>query len=184
MRTHFLRAVCALFLLVLVNGCATPITANTDFDDRYDFSGVHKVAIRPIDRTEVSNITVSDMQVMRINEALIAELQSKGLEVVADDSAADLYLTWHLVTEQRTDVRTYDSMSYYNCWRCGPSVSDVSVRQYTQGTFIIDMIDPVRNRSVWRSVIQSEMRPQQDPAKAAQFRKDAAAAALAQFPPA
>jgi hypothetical protein len=123
------------------------------------------------------------MQVERIDQALAAELQRKGFEIVSTTEQADLYLTWHLVTEERTDVRSYNSMSYYNCWRCGPMVSDISVRQYTQGTFITDMIDPRRNQSVWRSIIESRLQPQPDPEKADARRQEAAAAVLAGFPP-
>ena len=80
------------------------------------------------------------LNVSDIDASLAFYREALGFEVVSDNSEADIYLIWHLVTEERTDVRTYNSMSYYNCWGCGPAVSDVSVRQYTQGTFIIDMI--------------------------------------------
>jgi hypothetical protein len=155
-----------------------------DYDQQFDFGPVRKVAIQPVDRAELSNIRVSDMQAQRIDDALAAELRRKGFELVGDGGTADLLLTWHLVTEERTDVRTYNSMSYYNCWRCGPSVSDVSVRRYTEGTFIVDMIDPVRNQSVWRSIIQSRLKPAPDPETSEERRREAAAAIFAEFPPA
>jgi len=183
MMPNLLRALGALTLLSLITACASTLEANMDFDEQFDFSPVRKIAIQPVDRTGLSTISISDMQVERIDQALAQELQRKGFEVVSDNDQADLYLTWHLVTEERTDVRTYNSMSYYNCWRCGPSVSDVSVRQYTQGTFIVDMIDPMRNQSVWRSIIESRLQPQPDPEKASASREEAAAAIFAQFPP-
>jgi len=184
MISRALAAIYALFLLSLLSACATaPLQATTDFDDKYDFSGVKTIAITPFDRSKVSSVTVSDMQVERINEAIASELSGKGYQIVSDPGKADLDLTWHLVTESRTDVRTYDGLSYYNCWRCGPAVSDVSVRQYTQGTFIVDMIDPSLHRSVWRSIIQSELKAQPDQDKAAERRKRAAASVFAQFPP-
>ena len=102
---------------------------------------------------------------------------------VEENSEADLYLTWHLVTQEKTDVRTYNSISYYNCWRCGPAVSDVSVRQYTEGTLIVDLIDPLRNQSVWRSIIQSRLQSQPDPGKLEERRREAAQAIFAGFPP-
>jgi hypothetical protein len=175
----------ALLALALLNGCSTTLEATTDFDDRFDFSPVRKLAILPVDRASLSAIRVSDMQIARVDEALRSELERKGFEVVNETAAADAYITWHLVTEERTDVRTYNSMSYYNCWRCGPNVSDVSVRQYTQGTFIVDLIDPIRNRSVWRSVIESRLQSDPDPgsAESAQLRAEAARAVFAEFPP-
>ncbi len=183
MTPRLLQTLGALMLVLLVTACTTTPQANTDFDQSYDFAVVKTIAIQSLDRTKVSNIAISDMQVDRINEAITNELQGKGFKVIGDSSAADLLLTWHLVTRDRTDVRTYDGMSYYNCWRCGPAVSDVSVRQYTEGTLIVDMIDPLRNRSVWRSIIQSELKPQPDEAKAAQRRKKAAALVFGEFPP-
>ena len=59
--------------------------------------------------------------------------------------------------------------------------TDVRVTEYTQGTFIIDMIDPVENASIWRSVTQSKLKEEtiRD-----QTALDAAAMrVLAGFPP-
>lgn len=185
MISRCVRVLAALCLPLLVNACATTLEATTDFDERYDFAPVRKLAILPVDRTSLGTINISDMQIARVDEALSTELKNKGYEVVAEPAAADAFISWHLVTEERTDVRTYNSASYYNCWRCGPSVSDVSVRQYTEGTLIVDMIDPLRNRSVWRAVIQSRLRSNPDPssAEAAQRRAEAARAVFADFPP-
>ena len=180
------RSVLAVIIaasVAVISGCASPLTATTDFDQSFDFRNVDKVAIQPFDRTTVNSVRISDMQVDRIDEALSDELERKGIRVVGDNKDADLYMIWHLVTQEKTDVRSYNSASYYNCWRCGPNVSDVSVRQYTQGTLIVDMIDPVRNRSVWRAVIESRLKSQPDPEKSAQNRREAASAIFADFPP-
>ncbi|MEP4147118.1 MAG: DUF4136 domain-containing protein [Halioglobus sp.] len=183
----FLRALqtaSALFLLSLVTACATPLEATMDFDSSFDFTQVKKIALQPVDREDLASLHISDMQEARIDQALTDELQRKGFEIVTDNSQADVYMIWHLVTEERTDVRTYNSMSYYNCWGCGPSVSDVSVRQYTQGTFIVDMIDPLRNKSVWRSIIESRLRNQPENTEVlAEERREAATAVFAEFPP-
>jgi len=93
-----------------------------------------------------------------------------------------MYLVWHLVTQEKTDVRSYNSASYYNCWRCGSS-PNISVRQYTEGTFIVDMVDPARNQSVWRSTIQSRLKSKPDIEKAQQRRQEAVRAIFAGFPP-
>jgi Domain of unknown function (DUF4136) len=183
MTLRSLHAFCAVGLLALVTACATPMEANMDYDQQFDFTPVRKIAIQPVNRADLGSIRISDMQVSRVDEALTAELQRKGFQVVSSNAEADVLLTWHLVTEERTDVRTYNSMSYYNCWRCGPSVSDVSVRQYTQGTFIVDMIDPARNQSVWRAIIESRLQSQPDPEGADARREEAARAIFAQFPP-
>ena len=183
MKRPILQALLAAALVAVVTAGATPLEATTDFDRDFDFSGVQKIAFTPVNRMDAATIRISDMQISRINEALADELRRKGLQVVEDASEADMLLTWHLVTQERTDVRTYNSMSAYNCWRCGPSVSDVSVRQYTQGTFIVDMIDPIRNQSAWRSIIESRLSSDPSPEDSAERRAEAARAILADFPP-
>lgn len=183
MMSRILQAALAFTMLAVVAACTTPLEATMDYDSAFDFSGVRKIAIQPLEREELSAIHISDMQESRIDAALAEQLQRQGFEIASDNSEADLYMVWHLVTEERTDVRTYNSMSYYNCWGCGPAVSDVSVRQYTQGTFIVDMIDPLRNRSVWRSVIESRLSSSPSEAADEELRREAAAAALAEFPP-
>lgn len=171
-----------LLMSMLLAACSTTPTAVTDFDPGYDFSSVRKITIQPVQRTPSSTVIISDIQIARINETLTAELQRRGFEVVTDNASADMLLVWHLVTQERTDVRSFNTSSRYNCWNCAPT-TNVSVRQYTQGTFIVDMVDPLKLRSVWRSTMQSRMRSQPDPERAAENRRAAAEAIFAQFPP-
>jgi hypothetical protein len=170
---------CTAYLLMLA-GCASTPTAQMDFDAGFDFSGVKTIAIQPIDRSVASTVIVSDMQVSRINEALTAELGRRGYQVVDNNADADLLLTWHLITQERMDVRSYNTSIRYNCWGCG---SDIRVTQFTQGTFIVDLIDPARLRSVWRATYESRLRSQPDPERAAENRRAAAGAIFAEFPP-
>ena len=59
--------------------------------------------------------------------------------------------------------------------------TNVRVSEYTQGTFIIDMIDPDENALAWRSVTQSKLR---DETIRDQATLDSAAMrVLAGFPP-
>ena len=172
----------ALMLLAMVSACATPITATTDHDRQYDFSTVRKIAIQPINRADPAMVVISDMQVERIAQALTDELQRRGYEVVENNQDADIFLQWHLVTQEQLDVHSFNSATRYNCWSCGVG-ADVSVRQDTQGTFIVDLVDPLQLRSVWRAVIESRMRHQSNPEEGAEFRREAAQAIFAQFPP-
>ena len=175
----------SLFLAVTLAACSSTPTATMDFNPGVDFSAVRKIAIQPIKRTVASQAVLSDMQISRVNESLTAELGRRGFQVVPNSADADMLLAWHLVTQERTDVRTFNNTTRYNCWNCRGmgSGTNVSVRQYTQGTFIVDMIDPVGLQAVWRSVFESRMRDHSDPARAAEARDAAVAAALAEFPP-
>ena len=178
------RLILMASLVLALCACSSTPTHNAlmDFDPNFNFSGVRNIAIQPFDRSNAASVTVSDIQVARIREALTTELERRGFNVVAENSAADMLLAWHLVTQERTDVRSFNTASRYNCWSC-PTNNRVTVRQYTQGTFIVDLIDPVSLNSVWRSTLQSRMRSEPDPERAAENRSSAARAVFAEFPP-
>ena len=96
-----------------------------------------------------------------------------------------MFLSWHLVTQEVHDIQTYNTMSarYTRCWHCPPATTqNVRVRQFTQGTLIVDLIDPQRQISVWRSILESRMRDR-SAEEAEQARREAAEAIFADFPP-
>lgn len=203
-RPFFVRrrigALFALLALALLGACASkPPQPMVDFNPGYDFSGVDTVAwYRDSGHVGGQNpLSLSDMARDRIDLALQRALEAKGITIVDDSADADLLLSWHLATEDKTDVRTYETPAYggmygagwgpynrysmYSCWSCMPTRTDVSVQQYTLGTFIVDMIDPTLKKSVWRSVTSSRLKgkPERD-----QDKYDSAAARiLAAFPP-
>ena len=186
-----------LFLAACTSGPPKP---NVDSKPGYNFLQVTKISFYK-DSGEVSGdnpLQLSDMQRNRINDALELALSNKGFQFVDDASQANLLLSWHLATQNKTDVRTYESPSYgmsagygryggynrysaYNCWSCSPTRTEVSVQNYTQGTFIVDMIDPTLRQSVWRGVTQSRLKGKhtEDQGK----YNEAAAAIFASFPP-
>ena len=184
------RAFVGLSLVLVLAACGSTPTANMDFDPAFDFSGVRTFAIQPIHRTEASRAVLSDMQIGRVNASLTDELERRGFQVVDNNAEADILLVWHLVTQERTDIRTFNSTRRYRGWHSGPrgwgnmgTNTNVTVRQYTQGTFIVDLVDPVRLQAVWRSVFESRMRDQSNPERAEEARNTAVAAVLAEFPP-
>ena len=179
----------AVAITALLAGCASTLTAVTDHDSSFDFGTVQSIAFLPLDRQVTSPTDISDMQERRVRDAFATELGNRGYRVIEDTSAADLLLTWHLVTEERTDVRTYNTMSahYRSCWSCprgwGGTQQQVSVRQFTQGTLIVDLLNPAEMQSVWRSIVEGRVRDNQDPEEAAARRTEAAQALFAEFPP-
>jgi len=186
--------------LLLVACASSPPKPVVDYKADYDFSQVKKIAYwKKSGGTSGENpVLLSDIQRGRIDEGLTQTLVAKGFEVITDPRQADMLISWHLATQDKTDVRTYETPSYgasygagygrygrynrysmYNCWNC--TQTQVSVQNYTQGTFIVDMIDPGLKKSVWRSVTQSKLKG--EGALDQQTINSAANRIMADFPP-
>ncbi|CAA0126247.1 Uncharacterised protein [Halioglobus japonicus] len=169
----FLAALGSIFLSACVSGPPTP---TIDYKADYDFQAVKKIAFYD-DSGQVlgdNPLRLSDMQRDRIDEALAFALKNKGFEMVKDTSEADLLISWSLFTQDKTSVQTwntpgmgvgyggyygrYNRYAGYNCWSCMGNQTEVTVSNYTEGTFIVDMIDPKLRKSVWRSVIHSRLK--------------------------
>lgn len=190
--------VLAATLFTLLAGCAsTPPEPVVDYKSDYNFSTIRTLAFKSTSGQTSGDsgaAMLSDMQVNRIDRALVFALEQRGYKIVEDKTKADAQITWHLYAQEKTDVRTYNTgptMGYgygrygsynrhaaYSCWNCG---TDVRVTNYTQGTFIVDIIDPIMKQSVWRSVVQSKLKAGKESTE--ETRRAAAERILAKFPP-
>jgi hypothetical protein len=194
--------VLTLLVLLVVAGCASgPPKPNVDFKDDYDFMSVQKIAFyaRSGKVSGESPVLLSDIERNRIDRALQQALEKKGMMIVDDANQADLLVSWHLATQAKTDVRTYQTPSYgyggyggyggynsyarYSCWHCTPYQTDVRVTDYTEGTFVVDMIDQDLNQSVWRGVTQSRLKDQKDREHDQATYNEAADVIFQNFPP-
>lgn len=193
-----LRTLTLLLIGIVLAACAsTPPKPTIDYKSDYDFRAVKKIAFYDESGQVIGDnpLLLSDMQHDRIDDALSYALTNRGFTIVQDAKEADLLLSWHLVTQQMTDVQTwntpgigygayygrYNRYSGYSCWNCFGAQTEVSVSNYTQGTFIVDMIDPKLHKSVWRSTIQSRLKGQ---AGADQDKyNETATVIFASFPP-
>ncbi len=191
-----IRHTAATLIMLAVAACATkPPEPVVDFAPDYDFGRSKTIGFYALSGEVTGNnpTELTDFQRDRIDAALKAALEAKGFTFVDKTADADLLLSWHLNLMDKTDVKTYNSPSYgatvgysrynryamYNCYNC-MNQTDVRVSEYTQGTFIIDMIDPDENASIWRSVTQSKLKEETIRDQAA--LDSAAVRVLAAFP--
>ncbi|MDB4049347.1 DUF4136 domain-containing protein [Luminiphilus sp.] len=195
---HLIRLACTAIVIATLAACATkPPEAVVDFAPDYDFSQPKTIAFYALSGEVTGNnpTELTDFQRDRIDSALQSSLEARGLVFVENTRDADLLLSWHLNLMEKTDVKSYNNPSYgasmgysrynrysmYNCYNC-MGQTDVRVTEYTQGTFIIDMIDPEEKASVWRSVTQSKLKEETIRDQAA--LDSAADRVLGGFPPA
>ncbi|MEJ6540212.1 MAG: DUF4136 domain-containing protein, partial [Halioglobus sp.] len=139
-----LRALTVFSVSILLAACASgPPKPTVDYKADYDFSAVKTIAFYRNSGEVLGDnpMQLSDIQRDRIDEALSYALTHRGFQMVTAASTADLLLSWTLDTQNKTDVRTYQTptmgmgmgrgyggyyggynrYSAYNCWNCSPT---------------------------------------------------------------
>ncbi len=149
-----------LFLLIAVAVAATPATAQKitiDYAHDFDFSKVKTFTYVETQDTDLQN-TLADS---KMESAILRELRSGNLTQV--DSGGDLYITYHVVTEDNTVFTTdhfgyggwgpgwggYGGYGYYG-YGGGMGTSTTRATTYTDGTLIIDAYDSAEKKMIWR----------------------------------
>jgi len=140
---RFIRVVGLLGVML----CATAVFASnvkTDYDRSFDFARLRTFTFKSQWST---GTPVNGLVESRIREALRRDLESRGFRYQAD-GPADFVVVFYAHQRERvaTDVVGY-GMPYRWRWGWGPTFW---TRYYTEGSVLVDFVDPVRNQLVWR----------------------------------
>ncbi|MCL7963359.1 MAG: DUF4136 domain-containing protein [marine benthic group bacterium] len=126
----------------------------------------------------------------RIRSSVEAKLAEKGLRRT-EGGSPDFRIGYHVSIDGRMDV-TYINSYYGYGWGgywgpYGPSFgmgySTPSVRQYNEGTLILDIVDGSSNELVWRGVVSGEVHEKRDAQERQEAIDRAIGEALKDFPP-
>lgn len=173
----------ALFVLLAALACST-LQVSSDYDHTRDF-GKYKsygwLAVKPV----ATGIPALDTPMVqdRIKSGVDLTLTGKGFAEVAENP--DFWVKYQLTAEQKLDVRTDDNAFLYTPAGFELGAPDTTVRQYDEGTLVIDVFDAKEKKLVWRGIGQGRLRGEgaADPATSEQRIHAAVAEVLASFPP-
>jgi hypothetical protein len=142
------RRIAAVAVAFGLLACAST-QVNYDHDPSYDFGSLRSWdwMAEPGQVQGAAGVR-SPLVEQRIREAIGRNLDAKGYPRV-EGGDSDFRVAFHGGADQKLDVRTtYDTYGYR--WRV--SVERTEVRQYTEGTLIIDIVDGDQNELVWRGI--------------------------------
>ncbi len=176
-------------LALVLSGCATTYKPDVDYNVNYNFDQVktyyiHDAYSSDSAATDEVNRFVSDLDNERIINAISSTLQRKALTATnADD--ADIIVKYLITSKDKTKIRSFNS-GFNDCWRCRGFYgyhghNDVDVKQYVEGTLIIDLVDPKQKKSVWRSVVSSAIKKNRTVSERQMETQKAVDAMLADF---
>lgn len=169
--------VAAAGLLLLASACGPSIDVRSDFNPEVDFSKLHTFAWMPVATETGDPRADSPILAGRVRRATVAEMKAKGFREVLPKDSPDFYVTYQAAIDHKMSVRstpTYvGGVGYagygYRGWGGRPwggpvgyVGNETSVKQYDQGTLIIDVIDRERDDLIWRGSAQAKLRKDDD----------------------
>ena len=142
-----------IFVLALAATPAMAQKVTIDYAHDFDFKAVKTFQYIDTKDSNVKNELMAD----RIEEMIKKEMREGGTVEVQSDP--DLYITYHVTSEENTRYNT-TSMGY-GCYGCryggwggyggmGMGSTSTTASNYTVGTLIIDAYEPTDKKMVWR----------------------------------
>jgi len=129
---------------LLLAACAN-LHVRSELAPEVDPSRYHTFAWAPLDGAGEQPTTIIDQ---RIRAALAPALEQKGFRENHD--SPDFLVSYHVLHERKTGVSD---------WGNGLSGWTPEVVTYTEGTLIVDFIDPSTNAVFWRGSAHNAIEP-------------------------
>ncbi|MHC4104195.1 MAG: DUF4136 domain-containing protein [Planctomycetota bacterium] len=168
-----------LSLTAFAISCSS-ITVQYDYDTKSDFASLHAYDWLPVlEKAGIDTLTEG-----RIKRAVNTQLEAKGLEMTSDNP--EFLIAMHVGHEQKINVQewgyAYAPRGRYWGGYWGPG--GVDVHQYTEGTLILDFVEPKTKHLIWRGVAKAPIDSVTTPEKREKLINEAVQKIFKKFPPA
>ena len=141
---------------VLLAGCASGPRISSEADPEANFGGYRSFGFYTPLALEKEGYATPTTD--RIKAAARAQMESRGYVFSADQP--DLWVNLNAYMQEKTDVTSIPTVdyNYYYSYRARSYVAvpywrdQTDVRQYTEGTLNVDLVDRAKNRLVWEGI--------------------------------
>jgi hypothetical protein len=141
---------------LLLAGCST-VTVKTDYDHSTKFGQYHTYTLA----SATQGLALSPTGEAALRDSLRANLAARGITEAPVGTTADLEIVRHVFTKDQISMEQYSTWGYsyggrwparsgyYGMWTGAP-MTYTDVRQYTEGTLVLDFVDTKTHQLVFR----------------------------------
>ncbi len=143
-------------IVLIMGACSTTYTPDTDQSSSYDFSTVKTFNVIGDVRHNAS--IMNDIDRERINIAITKALTEQGKQE-DEVKSSDILISYFIVAKDKIKVNSNFNGGYGRFGFHGVAgVSHVNVRNYVEGTLVIDAIDNKSQKTIWRSSLTKSLK--------------------------
>jgi hypothetical protein len=175
------RAGVTAVAIAAIAGCAS-IRVETAHDPAADFSALHRYAWLAESQPSTGDPRLDDAELdAQIRGAVDGQLAKRGLSRV-EAAAADFLVAYFVAVEQKRDVESI-YRSYGRAQWGGGGVGEAVVREYEEGTLLIDFLHPATGSLLWRGTAAAEIRERRSSDAVAAYVNRVVDEILSRYPP-
>ncbi|WP_252179381.1 DUF4136 domain-containing protein [Endozoicomonas sp. 4G] len=139
---------------------------------------------KPGENNKVKGYQINGLTDMRIRTAINSDLQTRGYREVSKEDHPDFLVNYLTTTRTRRELNQMTtSMGYgWGFWGMG-ATTETQVRDYEEGSLIIDFVNPENHQLQWRGRSTSRVVQGATPEKRSEKINTAVKAILNGFPP-
>jgi len=151
--------------------------------DSFDFTQVKNYSFYLSDSSFFDSQSLSHAQRSRIELAIEKNLNEQAFNY-SEVNKADIIVTYHLVKNRQEDYQAYNKSVLFcsHCLKANTWKKNSNDWQVYPGGLIIDLVDPKRNRSVWRSIYPLKFTVKDNSQKQNEIIMEAVNIMLSQYP--
>ena len=170
------KIIILLTSLLLFIGCST-LNVSVDYDDSFNFNKQKSFVVKHKSKDGEDTLTND-----RIISSLEADLELKNYKKVSLEEA-DLIFVFHLNIENKSDIQTTYQMMGFGRYRYGgATISTTNTYNYTEGTLIVDALNPKNKKIVWRATATAELKEKKTPKERTQYVNKIIKKLMSSFP--
>ncbi len=137
--------------LIWLAGCTPAVMVNHDYDRSVNFRKYSTYRIEPARADEKDPVLNSQLNQQRIEEALKAELKSRGY--TNTDQNPELVVRYFTDVQNVQETQGGNNMGYWGWWG---RPNNTYTRNYRQARLIVNMVDAASNKLVWQGWAEGE----------------------------
>ena len=163
--------IAGLILLSLTTGCSSTLAVDSEWNREVDFEALKSYAWISQDKgpsREQQLPSHLDLRLRRVVDEILSD--EKGFEKAPSPARADFLLAYYIDTRKGLKVNYSAYAGYYGGYGYGywpgyygprgmgfaTAGAMPTVREYTTGTLVLDIVDPETKTLIWTGVIQGE----------------------------
>lgn len=196
---NFVKVTFAILLVSLATlsaGCSNDISTSSEFDPNFNFSTFRSFRWREANEFNRASrqYIADDLLDQRIRRNVEQGLLAKQIRL-RETGPIDFLINYTVLTADLVNIETYNTYSGYApgwqngangggiAYSYGAEQSNTQVSEFTQGTLILDILDPQNDTLIWRGTAEAKLESSAGQRKREELVNEVVALILSEFPP-